>query len=975
MSDPDPSFDGVNEDEQPGRYVVGIDLGTTNSAVAYVDSAESPWRIRTLKIPQVVAPFEVESRETLPSFHYRATEAEAAEGALRLPWSAAAPAYAVGALARDEASSKPGRVIASAKSWLSHTGVDRTAELLPWQGDPDIERLSPLEASARYLGHLRDAWDHQFPAEPLARQDVVVTLPASFDEVARELTIEAARRAGLPRIALIEEPQAAFYAWVDRHAEDWRREISSGQKILVCDIGGGTSDFTLIRVDHEEDSNDLRFHRVAVGEHLILGGDNLDLALARHVEQSLTGDNKLPAHQWDTLVAKARSVKERLLGPDSPESVSIHLPAAGSKLIGGGLQVEVTRQQSHDLLVEGFLPPVEFAQQPPRRYSGFQEFGLPYAADSAITRYLASFLSAHRFTGDPAPQVDWQAQGKVDPARPDVVLFNGGFFASPVLRARLLEVCASWFSTPSEPWQPLVLDNPRLDLAVAQGAAYYGMVRRGEGVGIAATLARSFYIGVDESSDGDAGDKGSDDEGSDDEGSGDRAQPLRAVCLAPGSAVAGQDFEIEGLEFQLTLAEPVEFPLYYSSTRLVDPPGATVAVDQDQLTPLPPIRTVLHAGRKRKSQLASVRLHAHLSEIGVLELSCREVDGGRDWRLQFDIRSTTETDRDAHQAEAEDEGFVDENLLTACRDHVEAVFGKSGDEKPAALMKNLARTLELEKHEWPTSVLRRLWEMLMDCESGRQRSRAHEARWLNLAGYALRPGYGFAVDDWRVAQTWRTINGKLAYATSNAELLVLWRRLAGGLNRGRQVGLAEPLLAAIRGLRRRFSGQSTKSSSATLDPVQSAELWRLLGAMELLSVPHKVELGETIIELLPKRKLEKQRAIMLWTLGRVGQRTPLYGPLNTLAPVADAERWLEVLLDLGGEEPMAQLAAMQIARRTDDRHRDITAPLRSRVSDWLSHTGAPEHYRQLVETGGTLAGEELGAVFGESLPSGLRLNR
>ena len=716
--------------EAPSRYVVGIDLGTTNSAVAFVDMQQLPRQLRTLEIPQVVAPFQIEGLETLPSFHYQTTPTEAETGALRLPWSDSHPSYAVGEFAREEGITKPGRLIASAKSWLSHSGVDRTAELLPWQGDADVDRLSPVEASSRYLQHVRAAWDHKFPQHLLAEQDVVLTLPASFDEVARELTVDAARRAGLARVTLIEEPQAAFYAWLQRHEDDWQQQIAPGQKILVCDIGGGTSDFTLIRVRPSEATGDVQFHRIAVGEHLILGGDNLDLALARHIERRLAGGDKLAERQWDTLVRTARRVKETLLSSDAPESLTVNLPAAGSKVIGGGLQVEVSRTEVQQLLVEGFLPRVALTDKPARRQSGFQDFGLPYAADPAMTRYLAAFLVAHRFTGHDSPNHEWQARQQPDPARPDVVLFNGGFFASPVLRARLLAVLTSWFSTADEPWMPLVLDNPRLDLAVAQGAAYYGMVRRGEGVRIAATLARSYYIAV----------------------AGDTPQ---AVCLAPGNAAAGQDYEIHDRSFSLTLAEPVEFPLYVSSTRLVDPPGAVVEVDLEELTPLPPIRTVLHAGHKRQPQTVRVRLHAHLSEIGTLELSCREVDGSRRWRLQFDVRSTTQTDVAAHQSNTEREGFVDEAQIAACRELIERVFGPASDEQPGKLMKGLAEILGMGRHRWPTSVLRRMWEMLMEVETGRRKSPAHEARWLNLLGFALRPGYGFAVDDWRVAQTWR----------------------------------------------------------------------------------------------------------------------------------------------------------------------------------------------------------------------------
>lgn len=930
---------------QTPRYVVGIDLGTTNSAMAYVDTEAKPWRVQVLSVPQLVAPFQVEPRDTLPSFHYEATAAEADAGALALPWSKGKPRTAVGAMARDEGSAKPGRLIASAKSWLCHAGVDRTAELLPWQGDDDVQRLSPVDVTAAYLAHLRDCWQQAFPKFPLAEQDLVITLPASFDEVARELTIAAAKAAELPRVMLIEEPQAAFYAWVDRHTDSWREQVSPGQKILVCDIGGGTSDFTLIRVRASDREGDVEFHRVAVGEHLILGGDNLDLALARFVERKLAGDGKLPPEQWDVLVRTARRAKETLLGDSPPEVFTLNLPSKSSKLIGGAQQVELTRSEAEQVLVDGFLPRTALGDRPTRRQSGFQDFGLPYATDAGITRYLATFLETHRTTGDDSPTTDH------DPARPDIVLFNGGFFASPVLRDRLLEVLSSWFNADNAAWSPLVLDHARLDLAVARGAAYYGMVRRGEGVGITATLARSYYVGVDST------------------GHGDR--PM-AVCLAPGSAAAGQDFEIPSA-LQLTLAEPVEFPLYVSSTRLTDAPGEVIEVDPVELTPLPPIRTVLDAGRKRETTTVDARLHAHLSEIGSLELSCRDADSNRSWRLQFDIRSTTETDIAAHESAAEGEGIIDDDTIEQCRVAIERVFDKGGNLKPSKLMNELVQATGDPKHQWPTSLLRRMWEMLMQHEPGRRQSAQHEARWLNLAGYALRPGYGFAVDDWRVAETWRTVRNRLAHPASQAESLILWRRIAGGLSRGQQLTIAEPLLAATRGLHRRFTGGKASSSAAAIDPAQSAEVWRLLGSLELLPVPVKTELGNAIVELLPKRKLEPVRSAMLWTLGRLGQRVPVYGPLNTLVPASRAAKWVDAVMQLDADEPIAPLVVMQLARTTGDRHRDLEASQRDRVSAWLERTGAADHLVQLVRTGGTLDAEERSQVFGESLPTGLRL--
>jgi len=952
------SFDPLI-DRLPARYVVGIDLGTTNCAVAYVDTQESPWQVRVLKIPQLVASGVVEERDTLPSCHYEAAAGEAAGGALRLPWSREDPRVAIGFLARDHGGRNPGRLITSAKSWLCHSGVDRTADLLPWHGAADVERLSPIAVSARILAHIRDAWDARFPHAPLAEQDIVLTLPASFDEIARELTVQAAARAELPRVVLLEEPQAAFYAWVYNHSDNWESLVQPGQSILVCDIGGGTTDFTLIRVrssrgepagdagTHTDRDDRIQFHRVAVGNHLILGGDNLDLALARHLEQKLTGGGQLPPAQWDVLVRVCQRVKEELLSADAPPQLTVNLPGLGARVIGGGVQVEVARDEARQLLIEGFLPHVGLQDRPQAHRSGFQEFGLPYATDPAISRYLAAFLTAHRDVG----------QDRADPhgaaaARPDIVLLNGGFFASPLLSTRLVELISNWFRTADQPdWSPRVLDNDRLDLAVARGSAYYGMVRRGQGVRIAANLARSYYIGVE-------------------------SRAPTAVCLVPGNAEPGQTIEMPDRLFQLLVSEPVEFPLWVSSLRLTDAPGALVAIDREQMTPLPPIRTVLRTQRRKEAGRIAVRLHARLSEIGTMNLWCTAADGERSWRLEFDVRSATETDAVAQRSEAEAEGLLDEATWDRGRQCLEAVFGASGDQRPAALVKQLARTLEAPKQQWPTPLLRRIWEALMEYESGRRRSPDHETRWLNLLGFALRPGYGLAVDDWRVAETWRAVQGKLIHSGSSVrnEAIILWRRIAGGLSRGQQQALADPLLASIRSVHHRYVLGTTRGEDASLRPGELVETWRLLGSLELLDVARKIELGDMIVALLPKRKIEQLQGPMTWALGRLAQRVPVYGPLNTVTPRETVERWLADFWRHAPREPsIAWLAVMQATRRTHDRYRDLSDRCRRAALDWLNDTGAPPHLVELVDSGGQLDIAEQREIFGESLPKGLRL--
>ena len=968
----------ASTDEAPSRYVVGIDLGTTNSAVAYVDTSDESatpnesWKIKNFPVRQLVAAGQVEARDSLPSFHYEPAKNEFGDGneALQLPWAKqraqqkkqkAAVNHIVGTLARDHGAEAPSRLIASAKSWLCHTGVDRTQDLLPWHGAEDTTRLSPVEASARFLKHIRRAWDASFPDEKLADQDIVLTLPASFDEVARELTVEAAARAGLKRVVLIEEPQAAFYHWIDSHRDTWQEHVQPRQKILVCDVGGGTSDFTLILVRQNSDDpqGEVQFHRVAVGDHLILGGDNLDLALAQHLESRLAGDgNKLPPRRWDALWRQCRQVKETMLGASAPETMSVSLSGGGSKLIGGAMQCEVTREEVESLLLDGFFPATTLSERPQRQASGFQEFGLPYATDPAVTKYLAEFLHRHQETG-----VDWdRTQGASATARPDIVLFNGGVFSSPAIQQRVIDCLRHWFpdeqsgeergegDEQSEGWSPVILENPRLDLAVARGAAYFGMVRRGQGVKINSGLARTYYIGVE----------------------GD--EPA-AMCLVPAGAEPGEDIELEGHDFRLQVATPVEFPLYVSSTRLTDLPGQLVPIDPEQLRPLAPIRTVLKTRGRDHHELA-VQLATRITEIGTLELWCHETAGDRQWRLQFDVRAATETDVAEHQGAAEQFGFLDESLWTPCEAVLESVFGEEPTDKPSKLVKQLEETLGESRGKWAPSLLRRIWEKLLELESGRRRSPAHEARWLNFVGFSLRPGYGLAVDDWRVAETWRIVQGKLAHGSPDCrtEAWILWRRIAGGLRATQQQALADPLLGMVRKLHKRIKNPQAKQAGIDLTSHEAAEIWRLLGSLEHLPLGAKIELGDIMCDIIPKRKLAPIRSGVIWALARIGARQPVYGLLNDVAPREKAEQWIETLVDFQDDEQTLPFALMQLARKTEDRYRDIDAALRERVLDRLKDLNASQSILQIVSDGGALDDEQQQQVFGDSLPHGLRLS-
>jgi hypothetical protein len=578
-----------------------------------------------------------------------------------------------------------------------------------------------------------------------------------------------------------------------------------------------------------------------------------------------------------------------------------------------------------------------------------------------------------------------------DPARPDMVLFNGGFFASAVLRDRLLKVLGSWFNRPeaTQRWEPLLLSNDRLDLAVARGAAYYGVVRRGVGVRIAAGLARTYYVGIGSSASESGQDKIEKQENPASAPAANCVAPA-AMCVAPAGVEEGATIDLSERRFRLLVQQPVEFPLFVSSTRLTDRAGEIVPIDPEQMTALPPIRTVLQASKKNEpSATLDVQLHARLTEIGTLELWCSQIDGPRTWRLQFDVRAATRTDLTGHSGLAERRGIVDDTLVARCRElivqtyavdmPVETGKGKTvSQSKPdtnaaESLMKRLAEAADMSREDWPPSLLRALWEATADVEPGRRRSAQHEARWLHLLGFCLRPGYGMALDDWRVAQTWRMMQKKLQFASPScrAEWWILWRRVAGGLPMGQQKSLADPLLAELRAHQKALA----KGRGGDFKPGahEAAEMWRALGSFELLGTSTKADLGQLALDFATRETTASVRNAQVWALGRLGARQPAYGPLNVTIPPDLAGRWILKLFESSIAADSTALALMQLARRTGDRYRDVSESIRDRALGWLEQHSAPEHWLQLVRDGGELAEAEEGLIFGEALPHGLHV--
>jgi molecular chaperone DnaK (HSP70) len=858
---------------------IGIDLGTTNSALAYIEEIHGELpdypEIKVLAIPQYVAPGQLEARRTLPSFLFLGDQTY------------------VGAYAREQGALVPTRSVHSAKSWLSNPEVDRTAKILPWDAQEGGRVLSPVDVSAAILTTIRNAWDQTHPTTPLASQDIVLTVPASFDEEARELTVQAAREAGIEKLTLVEEPAAAFYSWIANHLAQSQKSLFDGQLVLVCDVGGGTSDFTLIRVHRDGDR--IEFTRTAVGKHLLLGGDNLDLTLAWLVESKL--GTQLSIRQRTALRRQCAAAKERMLADPNLKSVEITVLGAGSSLVGGTLKSEITREEALELTLEGFLPFCNINDQPSEeKRSLFRELGLPYVSDPAVTRHLAAFLSAN------------------EDAKPDAVLFNGGFFIPEICQQRVADVMERWYGR-----RPLILENRDLDLAVAVGAAYYSYVKAtGAGLLVRGGLPRSYYVGVGDN---------------------------EAVCLVPRGAEEGQTLELDSQDLHLVANRPVSFRLYSSLTRVDDAVGQLLpSVDTAGLHLHAPLNAVIRFG-KAGERLVPVKLRAHLTEVGTLEVWADSKISEHHWRLQFELRKTGEARTSGKPA-----AVVSDEAVAQAEALIEAAF-RAGTLAPEELPSRLEQTLALGRNSWPLSAIRRLSDHLLELAEARRKSPALEMRWLNLCGFALRPGFGFPGDDFRIEQARRIYAGGLQFANqvqNEIDWWIFWGRVAGGLNKNQQVDIFQRLSPV---LLPRGSKRPPRINNSLL-----REMWRTGASLELLPLQTKTQLGDALIAQVKKGEMVDTG---LWCLSRIGARKLFYGPINQVLPATTATRWIEALLKV----PKAEDAVVAIARRTGDSTRDLSPAtidnIRKRIPEALLPTLEGE-----VE-------EDLGKVFGEELPSGL----
>lgn len=908
--------------KKQAQYLVGIDLGTTHTVVAYAHIATAQ-NIQLFQIEQLVDVGQVAARPLLPSVRYHPADSEIATDTLAFTTHDNA---ILGEAARVLGAKTKGRFVTSAKSWLSHPAVDHSAAILPWGASDEVAKVSPLEASASYLSHIRAVWLHQFPDAPLEQQDVVITVPASFDEGARSLTLEAAKIAGLQNIRLLEEPQAVCYDWLRCNAGQLKEELADVHLLLVCDVGGGTTDLTLIKVEQGE--KEPKLTRIGVGDHLMLGGDNLDLALAHTLESRLTNNEKrLSAAELSQLLEQCRQAKERLLAEDAPESIKVTLLASGSKLFGGTRTATLTCEEVRAIALDGFFPLSNLNELPDKKRSGVVEFGLPYTAEPAVSKHIAAFLKLHEHAAQEALQTNSIV--------PDALLLNGGVFRSQPITQRAINLLSSWQEKP-----PALLENQHPELAVAFGAVSYALARREKKLKIGGGAARSYFLLIDTN----------------------ETQLKQGICILPRGSEEGEEIILKNHRFALRLGTPVRFHLASTIGDSVFKSGDIVEITDD-FHSLPPLAVAFDSD---SSSEVLVELAVMQTEVGTLKIQCVAVDNPKKrWNVEFQLRHGANT-----TANTSDD--LPKNLPALC-EKISDIFGAKSKQIDPKAVKNLRAELEkmtgMDRSEWNSPLLRTLFATLLEGEKYRRRSESHEKVWLSLIGYCLRPGFGYPLDDWRVEQLWKTYPHTIQFVneTQNwAEWWTLWRRIAGGLSVNAQETIFADISKYIDPTAARQPGVAKQIKIRSYD-----DMVRLAAVLERLPVQKKIQLGDWLLKRLEKSSESNQT---WWAVGRIGARIPFHGSNHNVVPAETIEHWLQQLLNEDWKKtPQIGFAATLMTRMSGDRARDVSETMRTQVLDKLKISKAPTSWLEMVEQVKELSEKEEKQIFGEALPAGLKL--
>jgi molecular chaperone DnaK (HSP70) len=911
------------------QFSIGIDLGTTNCAMAFERLDNDAPQSELFLVPQWETASRFSAAATLPSFLYFLSPDEAAQlSGDTTPLAEWIP----GCFARKRAAESPGRVVQSAKSWLCHHGADRDAPFLPWRSDeiPVEKRISPIQASALLLGYLRAAWDARFAAKgtQFDDQEITITVPASFDAVAQRLTLESARQAGFPEtVRLLEEPQAAFYWWLESDGGKRRNQLSDARHILVIDIGGGTTDFSLFENSSETPFSHIK--RIAVSDHLLLGGDNIDLAIAHAVEARLAHE-PLSGVQWNFLVARCRDVKEHCLSDELGTVFTVSIPGRGSSLLGGTLSARIERAEIESIVLDGFFPECNADDKPARTQAGLREWALPYAADSAVTRYLAEFLRDRPIV--------------------DAVLFNGGSLYPEALRHRLQKQIARW----QHGAEPRILENAEPNLAVARGAAHFGSIVRRRAQRIEAGAARAIYLEVQRR-----------------DAEKEKSPGPALICILPSGAPSEEGFRVSQDGLELRINRQVRFQPYFSTRREKDKAGSMVFWNDRDFLRLPPLQTTATlTGPNREGDRLPITLTSRMNELGLLYVACVSADPDvqGSWPLEFDLRPHESdgpecADPDDDQILRTDAG-VESDRFDRARARITTIFSRPLERRDKISATNLLKSLEQilgkPKADWNYVLIRSLWQSLNECFAHRKESVEHEETWLILAGYFLRPGFGAKGDDGRINDLWRIHSDGLAYPGKRNQLqqYILWRRVAGGLSGERQEKVLVPELSRLR--------------AQTNLP---AELVRLAGSLERIDPAAKAELVDHFLQLAGHLALNNQHcAPHLAALGLLLNRSPFYAGPEFVLQAVHVEKAFDALSDLDWADSNLveiQTLFLRAARVVDNPKIDVPKSLRDNIASKLQRAGVAPGKIARLRSYVPVASADRANLFGESLPPGL----